>query len=191
MSHYINGKGLSLNDGYTHPVSPIRIEALNLFANARTEKELNDGMNVLIDAIARLNTEEIEDYMVYFMASAGLIMANADGQVTQEEIEHILLSMSSYYMFPKSILEQVSQGDCCKIFNESVQRILDINPDMKADLFSYIVNLTVTDHKFDQKEIDLMFQIGHQQFGFSDEVIFSFLTAGIRQNFIPSISSIS
>ena len=191
LGHYINGKGLSLNDGYTHPVSPIRIEALNLFANARTEKELNDGMNVLIDAIARLNTEEIEDYMVYFMASAGLIMANADGQVTQEEIEHILLSMSSYYMFPKSILEQVSQGDCCKIFNESVQRILDINPDMKADLFSYIVNLTVTDHKFDQKELDLMFQIGHQAFGFSDEVIFSFLTAGIRQNFIPSISSIS
>ena len=191
LEHYISGKGLSLNDGYTHPVSPIRIEALNLFANARTEKELNDGMNVLIDAIARLNTEEIEDHMLYFMASAGLIMANADGKVTQDEIDSILLSMSNYYMFPMTILEQVNQNDCYKIFNESVKNILNINPNMRGDLFSYIVNLMVTDHKFDQKEIDLMFQIGQQSFGFSEEEIFGFLTDGIRQAFVPSISSIS
>lgn len=191
LGHYINGKGLSLNDGYTHPVSPIRIEALNLFANARTEKELDEGMNVLIDAIARLNTEEIEDHMLYFMASAGLIMANADGEITQDEIDNILLSMSNYYMFPMTILEKVNQNDCYKIFNESVQNILNINPDMKSELFSYIINLMVADHKFNQKEIDLMFQIGRQSFGFSDEVIFGFLTGGIRQAFIPSITSIS
>lgn len=191
LNHYINGKGLSLYDGYTHPVSPIRIEALNLFANARTEKELNDGMNVLINAIARLNTEEIATHIVYFMASAGLIMANADGQITQDEIDHILLSMSNYCMFPMSLLEQVNQNDYSKIFNESVKNILSINPDMSSELFSYIVNLVITDHKFDQKEIDLLFQIGHQTFGFTDEVIFGFLTGGIRQVFVPSVSSIS
>ena len=191
LNHYINGKGLSLNDGYTHPVSPIRIEALNLFANARTEKELTDGMNVLIDAITRLNTEEIEDHMLYFMASAGLIMANADGQVTQDEIDSILLSMSNYYMFPMTILEQVNQADCYKIFNESVKNILGINPNMKGELFSYIVNLMLADHKFDQKEIDLMFQIGRQTFGFDENDILCFLTEGIRQAFVPSITSIS
>lgn len=191
LEHYISGTALSLNHGYTHPVSPIRIEALNLFANAKTEQELNEGMDKLVNAISRLNMNPIEDDMLIFMASAGLLMANADGTVTEKEYERILDNMSNYYMFPVDILKQVTPENCSDLFNQSVGNILKENPQFAPNLFGYLVYILVGDQNFDKRELDLLFQMGQQAMGLDQETMLKLLASGIQEYFIPSIGSIS
>ena len=191
LKHYISGGGLSLSDGRTHPVSPIRIEALHLFANAKTEKELNEGMTTLINAIARLNVNPLEDELVVFMAAGGLIIANADGTVTEKEYEQILGQMSNYYMFPTNILNQITPENCSEIFNKSAANIINADPKNAATLFQYLVNILVSDHKLDGKELDLLFQIGKDVFHLDDRIMMELLASGMRKYFIPAISAIS
>lgn len=195
LQHFISGQGLSLNNA-SHPVSPIRIEALNLFANAKTEKELNEGMDVLVDAIARLNlNNEMGQHLLWFVASAGLIMASADNEITQDEVETILNNMSEFYMFPMDILQQVTSENCSDVFNKSLQSLLQLNPDARNDLFLYLVNIMVTDFKFKQEELDLLMRMGKEAFGMEEELIVRLIADGIRMNVatgvVPSTRSIS
>lgn len=195
LQHFISGQGLSLNNA-SHPVSPIRIEALNLFANAKTEKELNDGMDVLVDAIARLNqNNEMGLHLLWFVASAGLIMASADGEITHDELENILNNMSEFYMFPMDVLEQVTPKNCRDVFNKSLQSLLQINPDARNDLFLYLVNIMVTDFKFKKEELDLLMKMGKEAFGLEEDLIVRLVADGIRMGvssgIVPSTSSIS
>ena len=179
----------------THPVSPLRIEALNLFATAKTEKELNDGMDVIVEAIARMNNNEIGQNLLWFVGSAGLIMAHADGEMTQDEQENILNHMSEFYMFPLDILKQITPENCSDIFNKSLQKLAELIPESRADLFSYLITIMVTDYKFKQAEIELLFNIGKNAFGFSDEDIVRLMADGIRigvsRGFLPSTTSVS
>lgn len=191
LEHYVSGNALSLNHGFTHPVSPIRIEALNLFANAKTEQELNEGMNKLVNAIARLNMNPIEDNMLIFMASAGMIMASADGKVTEKEYEQILNNMSCYYMFPLDILKKVTPENCTDLLNQSIANILKEKPDLAPELFGYLVNILVSDQQFDKKEIELLFNIGQSAMGLDQETMLKCLAGGIQRFFIPNIGSIS
>ena len=194
LQHFISGQGLSLNNA-THPVSPIRIEALNLFATARTEKELNEGMDVLVDAIARMNSNEVGQNLLWFIGSAGLIMAHADGEMTNDEMENILNHMSEYYMFPLDILQQITSENCSDIFNKSLKRLSELIPNIRNDLFLYLVNIMVTDYKFKKEELELLFDMGKKAFGFDEETIVRLLADGIRigvsRGFLPSTSSIS
>jgi Zn-dependent protease with chaperone function len=194
MQHFISGQGLSINNA-SHPVSPIRIEALNLFANAKTEKELNEGMEVVVEAIARMNSNEIGQNLLWFVGSAGLIMAHADGEMTHDELENILNHMSEFYMFPLDILQQITSENCNDIFNNSLQRLMELMPQSRNDLFSYLVNIMVTDYKFKKEELDLLVDMGKKAFGFDDETIMRLMADGIRigvsKGFLPSTSSIS
>jgi len=195
LQHFISGQGLSLNNA-SHPVSPIRIEALNLFANAKTEKELSEGMDVLVDAIARLNqNNEMGLNLLWFVASAGLIMASADGEITNDEVETILNNMSEFYMFPLDVLKQVTPENCSDVFNKSLQALIQINPDGRPQLFLYLVNIMATDFKFKQSEIELLMQMGKEAFGFEEEFVVRLLADGIRMSVasgvVPSTGSIS
>ena len=191
LQHYVKGSALSLKHGFTHPVSPIRIEALNLFANAKTEKELTEGMEQLVKAISRLNMDPVEDDFLIFMASAGLIMANADGQMTEKEYETILDGMSSYYMFPVDILKQVTRENCSELFNQSVASILKENPKLAPNLFSYLVAILMSDQNIDKDELRLLFTMGEKAIGLDEETMLRLLAGGIRHFFIPNIQSIS
>ena len=195
LQHFVSGQGLSIRYGVTHPVSPIRIEALNLFATAKTEKELNDGMDVLVDAIARMNNNEIGQNLLWFVGSAGLIMAHADGEMTEDEMESILNYMSEFYMFPLDILQQITPDNCSDIFNKSLHNLLEMQPEIRNDLFLYLVGIMVTDFKFQQAELDLLVRMGKEAFGLEDEAIVGLIADGIRMNVsigvVPSTSSIS
>ena len=190
MKHYTEGKFLSLSN-YDHPVDVIRVEALNLYANARSEEELSGGMNAIIAAMSRLNTDEIDTHMPYFIASAGLMIANADGQITQDEVESILMSLASYELFPQDILDEVfNSGDPVAYFNKSVSSILELDPQMRQSLFQYVVDLVLVDKKLKEPEIQLMKQIGTQVFGYSEEEVMTTFAISIRNSFRPSFSAI-
>lgn len=195
LQHYITGKAINLISGpygRMHPVSPIRVEALNLFANAKTEKELNDGMQHLVEIIGRLNTDNNmgKSYMD-FIASAGLLLAEADGEITKEETEVILNYMSEAHLFPKNYLIEMSKHDCAEVFNRSVHEILEKDPNMRERLFLYMADVVVSDLNFSKAELDILTEVAQKVFQFDETTFLRLMQTCIEIRFRPTTESIS
>ena len=187
LEYFINDKGLSRD---THPVNPIRVQSLNLYATCPDEKTLAEKMDEIIGALMKLSNDEVDYYLGFFVATAGLIAINIDGEVTSEEIERVLNNLSSFYIFPRHFLDQVAEQKVVEIFYSSIEEVLKRRPDMREGMLAYIISLILADSSFNQQEVDFIFDIGEKCFGFSTKEIADRMAGAIKQNFIPSYEAI-
>ena len=186
LDYFMKGKGLSR---YDHPVNPIRVQAINLFATAKSEKELEDGMEELIGILLKVGNGPLDEDLSVFIASAGLIVANADDRVTEKEVEHIIQNLANLQIFPKRFLDAVAQSDVSKLFEQSVQNILSQNPGMRDGLLAYMMGLVMSDKGISENEIGLIYGFG-DSLGFSQKEISQKFAEMIQRNYVPSLESI-
>ena len=114
LEYFLNDKGVSRA---SHPVNPIRVQALNLFANAKTQQELHDGMDQLISILLKVGDNELDEHVARFAAAAGLLVANTDSAINQDEIDRIIETLASMKIFPGEFLDEIAKGDVIKTFN--------------------------------------------------------------------------
>ena len=189
LRHVTEGNVLSLSN-HDHPLDALRVEALAAFAYSSSQEELDGIMSSLISAMARIRTEEVDMKLPYFISAAGLIIANADGNVSQQEVEQILQTISSFHLFPKDVLDEVAKANPVEIFTRSLSEILNLRPDMKPALFRFVVDLVMSDNKLDIKEVNCMVDIGTRFFGYTTEEVMSLFAEAIREGFRPSFSAL-
>ena len=187
LEYFINDKGLSRD---THPVNPIRVQSLNLYATSPDEKALAEKMDEIIGALMKLSNDEVDYYLGFFVATAGLIAINIDGEVTSEEIERELNQLSSFHIFPRHFLDQVAEQKVVEIFYSSIEEVLKRRPDMRDGMLVYIISLILADSSFNQQEVDFIFEIGEKCFGFTTKEIADRMAGAIQQNFVPSYEAI-
>ena len=186
LDYFMKGKGLSRHD---HPVNPIRVQAINLFATAKSEKELEEGMDELINILLKVGNGPLDEDLSVFIATAGLIVANADDRVTEKEIEHIIQNLANLQIFPKRFLDAVAQSDVPKLFDQSVKSILSQNPGMRDGLLAYMMGLVMSDKEISENEIGLIYGFG-DSLGFSQKEISQKFAEMIQRNYVPSLESI-
>lgn len=187
LEYFLHDKGLSRD---THPVNPIRVQALNLFATSPSDEALQKEMEEIIASLMRISNDEVDYYLSYFIASAGLIAINIDGEVTQEEVEAVLNSLAAFQIFPRQFLDEVNKQNVAEIFNSSIDEVLKRNPDAREGMFSYLISLLLADKSLNQAEVDFLFNIGEQSFGFSQKEVANRLAIAIQRNFVPSYEAI-
>lgn len=187
LEYFISDKGLSRD---THPVNPIRVQSLNLYATCPDEKALAEKMDEIIGALMKLSNDEVDYYLGFFVATAGLIAINIDGEVTSEEIERVLNNLSSFYIFPRHFLDQVAEQKVVEIFYSSIEEVLKRRPDMRDGMLAYIISLILVDSSFNQQEVEFIFEIGEKCFGFTTKEIADRMAGAIQQNFVPSYEAI-
>ena len=186
LDYFLKGKGLSR---YDHPVNPIRVQAINLFATAKNDEVLEEGMEELISILLKVGNGPLDEDLSVFIASAGLIVANADNNIDDKEIEHIIQNLANLQIFPKRFLDAVAQADIPKLFNTSVQNILSQNPGMRDGILSYMIGLVLSDKEIAMDEIGFIYAFGNN-IGFSDKEISVKFAEMIQRNYIPSLESI-
>ena len=186
LEYFLNDKGVSRA---SHPVNPIRVQALNLFATSKSEEELKAGMDELISILLKVGTSELDEYTARFIASAGLIVANIDEGVNEDEINRVIESLSSMKMFPRQFLDEIAQGNVGQIFADSVENILRINPGMREGMLKYLINIVLSDKLIAKEEVDLLYHFG-EQIGLSDMEVASAIGEAIQMNYVPSLESI-
>ena len=186
LEYFLNDKGVSRA---SHPVNPIRVQALNLFATSKSEEELKAGMDELISILLKVGTSELDEYTARFIASAGLIVANIDEGVNEDEINRVIESLSSMKMFPRQFLDEIAQGNVSQIFIESVENILRINPGMREGMLKYMISIVLSDKLIAKEEVDLLYHFG-DQIGLSDMEVASAIGEAIQMNYVPSLESI-
>lgn len=187
LDYFLKGEGMSMA---SHPVNPIRIQALNLFATCKSRKELDEKMDELINILLKIGSGEVDKYMPYFIATAGLMVANADNDFTKEEYEQILTSLSGYQMFPKSFLEEISRQDVVKLFQESTEKILENQPALRDTLFNYVLGLIFADQAFNKDELAFIYELGKNFFGYSEKEISVMFAEMIQTVFTPDIEAL-
>lgn len=187
LEYFLHDKGVSRD---THPVNPIRVQALNLFATSQNEEELKKGMDEIISALIKISNDEVDYYLSYFIASAGLIAINLDGEVTREEVELVLNHLSAFHIFPRHFLEDVNKQNVNEIFTSSIVEVLKRNPDAREGMFSYLISLILADKSLKQEEVDFLFKVGEEFFGFSQMEIANRLASAIQRDFVPSFEAI-
>ncbi len=187
LEYFLKDKGIS---DATHPVNPIRVQALNLFANATSAKQLNEGIDELISILLKIGDGELDTYLAQFIATAGLIFSHGDNDFKEEELEEIITKLSGFIVFPLDYLTAISKQDVPKLFNESLNKILEINPGYREALIKYVISIVMSDSVIEDEELDMVYSFGNQV-GFSEVEIATYLAQEIQQSFVPDILSIS
>lgn len=197
LEKFKQDKGFTL---HTHPINPIRVKAIDLFRNSELfrkmsakedieeDKELDEKMAELIDVLYGLSSSSLDYYRQYFIASAGLMVASADEAMDNQEIEKILMTLQEFTIFPRYMLEQFAKSDQLqKMFTESAQNAMKINPSERYPMFSYMLDIAIADHKLHENELGFFYHVGKELFGFEDKEISQLIADKIKASFIPDI----
>ena len=187
LEYFKTGGGLSL---YDHPVDPIRVEAIRLFATARSQAALDRGMNELISILLRLGNGPLDYHLTYFYATAGLIAANADGKMTAEEQEHIINTLSRTHFFPKDFFKHIQKQDVKQVFEESITNLLKIDQGIKPELVAYMIRTVMADKTIGEDEVNFVYNFG-QSLGMSIKEISNVFADMFQMFFSPSLASIA
>ena len=187
LDYFLKDKGISRA---THPVNPIRVQALNLFSTMTTQKELNEGMDELISILLKVGNSELDEYTAQFIVSAGIIVANIDKALNQEEYNAIIENLADLKIFPRKFIEEVMNGDILQTFNNSVENILKVNPGMREDMLEYMIQIVISDKTISTEEMDMLYDFG-RNVGLSDMEVATAIAVAIQKNYIPSMESIS
>ncbi|MBR5117494.1 MAG: M48 family metalloprotease [Muribaculaceae bacterium] len=186
LEYFLKDKGISRS---SHPVNPIRVQALNLFATCETQEELQKGMDELISILLKVGDSELDEYMARFIASAGLIVASSDKKVKEDEVNQIIEMLARLKIFPRKYLEEIAQGDVGAIFNDSVENILKINPGMRMGLLEYMIHIALSDKVIARNEVELLYNFG-ASIALSEMEVASAIAESIQRNYMPSLESI-
>ena len=186
LEYFLKDKGISRS---SHPVNPIRVQALNLFATCQSQEELQQGMDELISILLKVGDSELDEYMARFIASAGLIVASSDKKVKDDEVNQIIEMLARLKIFPRQYLEEIAQGDVGAIFNDSVENILKINPGMRMGLLEYMIHIALSDKVIARNEVELLYNFG-ASISLSEMEVASAIAESIQRNYMPSLESI-
>lgn len=186
LQFFLKDNGIS--EG-SHPVNPIRIRALELFANAKTQTGLNRGMNELIGVLQNFVYGELDSAIADFVASAGLFVSQLDGKRDKNEEEFILKQLGGFCLFPHRELKRVEKGDVMNTFNESVTKILELAPHMRSNLLRYFIDVAFADGILEENELKIIYDFG-DKIGFPQSEIARALGLKIREDFSPKASGL-
>lgn len=175
-----------------HPVNPIRIEAINLFASYVQGKNIRKKMNELIKLLTKMPSTPVDYYLARFVASAGLIIANADNLVTEEEYNVIIGELSAFQLFPREYLQSFvdSNEDLFKEFEETAKKIMELDASRRPALLEFLITLAIVDRKIKKAEVELVFNIGVAYLHFTEVEIAQAFALKVQTEFTPKMQDI-
>ena len=128
--------------------------------------------------------------MANFIATAGLIIANSDNQITEDEMEMILSELSVLEIFPKNFLEEIVKEDIVKIFKESIKKLIEINPETREGMLRYLMSIALSDKDISVNEVELIFNIAAAELGYSPVETAQNFSQMIQVDFTPSMNAL-
>jgi len=182
----------------SHPMNPIRIKALQHFSQSALYKsimenksleqdtDLTSNMEVLTNLLLVIRNSELDQHRSMFIASAGLVMAGIDEQLTREEYDTIIQRLANYLIFPRQLLEGIMEEKSqASVFEQSASTIMQYNPAERDPMFEFLISVALSDNQLFTKEIDFLYETGAKLFNYSKKEIAQKISYVVRGNFLP------
>ncbi len=184
----------------SHPINPVRIKCLQLFADSKlyaklsrdkkveSDEALNKQIQELVQILMVRGSSDLDLHRAYFIASSGILMSGADKKLESREVERILNILAQFMIFPKEFFDHIlANGDVNQIFQQSVTAILQRNPGERYPMLEYLIGMALSDNEIFATELDLIFQIGESVFGMTRKEVAQIMGAVIQNTFVPRI----
>lgn len=188
--------------GTSHPVNPIRTKALKFFSESelfrcvmeggkiKIDNALEDKTDELLQIMLTIGVTEMDEHRKGFIASGGIMMATIDGEMSIGEVEKILMALAGFNIkFPLKYFSEIceiDQEEITKLFNDSVNYILERNPFERYDMFNFLMDIVICDRSINENEVEFLFNIGTNVFGLARKEIAQAFGAIIRASFRPN-----
>lgn len=169
----------------THPGLSIRITNLDYLANSEESEQIEKGVSYLAELMLEIGNGNTDRYMSLFLATAGLIVAEADGVVSDKERNLIYDHLASYCIFPQPFLDRIAKGNVKEIFAKSVKKIITAHPDFRPLMIAYMAHLAIIDGKVHESELAPLYQIGKKYFSYSHQEVANIVAQMIRLAYVP------
>ena len=184
----------------SHPMNPIRIKALENFAqstvyqNILEEKTIEDDpaltthMEELTNLLLVIRNSELDQHRSLYIAAAGLVMAGVDEQMKKEEYELIIHRLANFLIFPEELLQNlINQKAQYTVFVQSASTIMQYNPAERDPMFEFLIGVAMSDNEIFTKEINFLYETGTNLFKYSEKEIAQKIGHVVRGNFLPRL----
>ncbi|MBN1335515.1 MAG: M48 family metalloprotease [Deltaproteobacteria bacterium] len=184
-----------------HPINPIRVKALQHFSDSALYRSVAEGgplaedtelktkVDALLDLLLQVGHSELDTWRKQFIASGGLLVAGMDGALNLDEMDRIVGPLAYFTSEPQAYLREVLEGGKVQErFVEAVERILELNPSERYQMFGFLIDLVLADQDIDPREVDVLFQIGEAAFGLAGKEIAQQIGEAVQKNFVPRLS---
>lgn len=168
--------------GNDHPIIPMRVLALNLYATAKTKKALEEGMYKIYN-FTYGKTEE-DHFFGRFAAAAGIILGKVDGKLSDPEKALIYERIGEGDIFVKSVMKEVEKEGVDKVFQEAVSVLLDHCPGSRHRMLNFYCDLALADNELTSEEIAHIFAFG-EMIGAPADIVAKTLRDKIREDYVP------
>lgn len=168
-----------------HPVTPLRVQALHTFSIADSQDQVDQCIYDIFHCISR---KLFDDFCIDFSFSAGMLMAEADGEISKKEMSVIAERMGHDCLDPNVYFEEFKGCNLNTMFDESVQKILEhYGLPARENMMRYILKVMLADGNVTEAEVDLAFQMGSKM-QLPNEEIAAFITEAMRSDYLPKIT---
>lgn len=169
----------------SHPDSPLRIRAIEIFAKNDDDAKIKKEMAEIISIINDWTVEKRDRYYADFMVTAGLLVANIDGKITTEETDAILRNVEHHTMFPMKSFKRISKKEIEPTFKKAVKAILKDEPGQAIWMTKYMLRVMMADQKMDEDEINYIYQMAIDTFGITKDQFSTCYAEIIKDFFDP------
>lgn len=173
--------------GGSHPVNPARIQALHLFAKAKTQKALVEGMGKIMEIVEGFYYSDIEDAIAHFFGCAGLYMYTDKGKIGRQEEEFIINRMADYSRYPSKLYKKLIKCDYIDIMHKALGFVSENDPHRVGEMINFLIDLAFVDNRIEPAELNKIFEVA-TSIEIDCSVIISVLTDKIRDDFNPLAS---
>ena len=157
-----------------HPIYPIRILSLKYFSESKffskfriiknvKDKTLEKQVESLCIKLREFGLDSFSESMPYYIASAGLLVANLDGEISDKEIDVVNNYLSYHTLFPEAIIKEVHEsGKIQDIFEKTHNEIVEKNPELMNEMFYVLIEFALSDGFLHDKEKEFLFDVGEK-----------------------------
>lgn len=185
----------------THPPLPLRIKALDLFAESSTYEAFLDGselpsqdddlrqeMASLVRKIDYYSDDSSHALRLLVMAVGGLSIAHSDDGLAEEELRYLQDRLRKFVLDPQPVLDYVytilADYDAPdELLYELLQELVVQDPDSKYHVMEFLFEMASSDNRIHRKEIEFLCKVG-QWLGLENEQIFSVFVNHLGKGFL-------
>lgn len=168
----------------SHPESPFRVRAMEIFAKTDEVEKMRDESQQLIDLLH--SSTDISSKEVLFFAVAGMMMAKSDGKIDNAEMGAVFEYLQkNKVIFPEKYTNDLLNNDLEAIYDDLLNQLK--HKEFKCDvirLLGHLMKIMAVNQEIDQKESDFAYQIA-KEFGITDDDFINCFTMMLRLYFQP------
>ncbi len=186
----------------SHPLPAMRAKALSLFHESRLWKDHLDGKTPRPDAVLERKMGRILSIMrkspsqavarvsVDFLASAGSLVMTADREVSEEEYDNLIDTLSSFTFWPPRRIREFLGGPrkravAARMMKKASAWIEKNAPGDRVGLFDSLVDVMLRDRRVDDREVKALTDIGVNHLKLTESEVADRMLQGVQNRFEP------